>query len=110
MHSEILSYEADGLQMESHLYIGDSHRGRRPGVLVFPEAFGLGDHAKSKAKRLAEAGYVALACDIHGGGTILTDPGATPSGLNSTAMCEPAQRSNTGCWSAIRAYHRAAPP
>ena len=73
MHSEILSYEADGLHMESHLYVGDSLGGRRPGVLVFPEAFGLGDHAKSKAKRLAEAGYVALACDIHGGGTILTD-------------------------------------
>ena len=73
MHSEILSYEADGLHMESHLYIDDRPGGARPGVLVFPEAFGLGDHAKSKAKRLAEAGYVTLACDIHGGGTILTD-------------------------------------
>ena len=33
-----------------------------------------------------------------------------PSGLKATAMCEPAQRSSTGFWSAMRAYHRAAPP
>ena len=40
--------------------------------LVFPEAFGLSDHAKGRAQRLAEAGYVALACDLHGGGRQLT--------------------------------------
>lgn len=73
MRSEILSYEADGLAMESHLYVDESRSGPRPGVLVFPEAFGLGDHAKRKAKRLAELGYVALACDLHGRGRIVTD-------------------------------------
>jgi len=41
--------------------------GPAPGVLVFPEAFGLGDHAIGKAERIAsELGYVALACDLHG--------------------------------------------
>ncbi len=73
MHSELVSYEADGLAMESHLFIDRSVSGPRPGVLVFPEAFGLGDHAKGKARRLAEAGYAALACDLHGGGRIETD-------------------------------------
>ena len=73
MHSEILSYEADGLQMKSLLYIDKSVSGLRPGVLVFPEAMGLGDHAKEKAQRLARAGYAALACDLHGEGTIMTD-------------------------------------
>ncbi len=73
MESEVLSYEVDGLQMKSHLYVDKSVSGPRPGVLVFPEAMGLGDHAKGKAKRLAEKGYVALACDLHGEGTIMTD-------------------------------------
>jgi dienelactone hydrolase len=27
---------------------------RRPGIVVFPEAFGLGDHAKKRAQRLAK--------------------------------------------------------
>jgi hypothetical protein len=37
MHTEILSYEADGLLMQSHLYFEDGPL-RRPGILVFPEA------------------------------------------------------------------------
>ncbi|ATE66469.1 dienelactone hydrolase family protein [Rhizorhabdus dicambivorans] len=73
MRSEIISYEADGLAMESHLYVDEGRSGARPGVLVFPEAFGLGDHAKNKARKLAELGYVALACDLHGEGRIKTD-------------------------------------
>lgn len=73
MASETLRYEADGLQMESHLYVDRSVGGLRPGVLVFPEAMGLSDHAKEKAKRLAEQGYVALACDLHGEGSIMSD-------------------------------------
>lgn len=74
MHSEVVSYEADGLKMESHLYLDESQGGLRPGILVFPEAFGLGDHAKERAERLAKLGYVALACDLHGeGGSIGMD-------------------------------------
>ena len=38
-----------------------------PGVLVAPEAFGLTDHAKRRADRLAaELGYTALAVDLYG--------------------------------------------
>lgn len=73
MHSEILRYEADGLQMESQLYVDPSFTGARPGVLVFPEANGLGEHARSRAERLAGLGYVALACDLYGGAKVLKD-------------------------------------
>jgi dienelactone hydrolase len=73
MHTEILKYVADGLKFESHLYLDASKAGKRPALLVFPEALGLGEHAKSKAKRLAELGYVALASDLHGEGKILPD-------------------------------------
>jgi dienelactone hydrolase len=66
MPAQDLRYEADGLTM-----IGSLHRpakaGEAPGVLVFPEAFGLGEHAIGRAERLAsELGYVALACDLWG--------------------------------------------
>jgi dienelactone hydrolase len=73
MTSEILTYEADGLHMESHFYVDPSKSGRRPGVLVFPEAPGLGANAKGRAERLAGLGYAALACDLHGRGEVLTD-------------------------------------
>jgi dienelactone hydrolase len=73
MRSEVLTYQADGLSMQSHLYFEAGVSGKRPGVLVFPEAFGLGEHAKSRAQRLAALGYIALACDLHGGGEVLND-------------------------------------
>ena len=88
MHTEILKYEADGLKFESHLYIAKGKDAKRPAVLVFPEAFGLSDHAKSKAKLLAELGYVALASDLHGEGRILSDLGAV-MGVIGPMMSDP---------------------
>ncbi|HET8710945.1 MAG TPA: dienelactone hydrolase family protein, partial [Spongiibacteraceae bacterium] len=51
----------------------DSHSGKRPGIVVFPEAFGLGEHARQCAEQLAQLGYIALAADPHGEGKIFTD-------------------------------------
>ena len=68
MHTEVLKYEANGLNMESVLYFDETKTGKRPAVLVFPEAYGLSAHAKEKAQRLAELGYVTLASDLYGGG------------------------------------------
>ena len=65
MPTTTIDYTADGLAMKGHLATNDAP-GLRPGILVFPEAFGLGAHAKSRAERLAALGYVALAGDLHG--------------------------------------------
>jgi len=73
LRSEILTYQADGLTMVSHYYVDGGRTDRRPGILVFPEAFGLGEHAKSRAQRLAELGFAALACDLHGDGQLYED-------------------------------------
>lgn len=75
MLSEEISYQADGLTMRSRLYLPEGVSGRRPGVLVFPEAFGLGEHTLSRAARLAGLGYAALACDLHGEGKVYEDFG-----------------------------------
>jgi dienelactone hydrolase len=72
MQHEILTYEADGLAMKSQLFF-EPTASPRPGVLVFPEAFGLSEHAIERARRLAALGYVALACDLHGEGQLVDD-------------------------------------
>jgi dienelactone hydrolase len=72
VHHETLTYQADGLNMQSQLFFEPAD-GPRAGVLVFPEAFGLGAHAISRAERLAALGYVALACDLHGEGHVEED-------------------------------------
>jgi dienelactone hydrolase len=72
MIEENIVYEADGLSMQGRLYYMTDDAVKRPGILVFPEAFGLGAHVHSRAERLARLGYVALACDLHG--NALHDP------------------------------------
>ncbi|HSZ49945.1 MAG TPA: dienelactone hydrolase family protein [Caulobacteraceae bacterium] len=74
MKTESIRYQADGLEMIGHFAWDDRAAGPRPAVLVFPEAFGLGEHAKQKAERLAsELGYAALACDLHGEQKVISD-------------------------------------
>jgi len=72
MHTELVAYEADGLSMRGHLYM-DGSGPAHPGILVFPEAFGISKHAKLQAERLAQLGYVSLACDVHGEGKLMSD-------------------------------------
>jgi dienelactone hydrolase len=74
MRSEKVSYRADGLSMDSQLFF-EPGAAKRPAVLVFPEIFGLGKHALSRAERLAGLGYIALACDLHGERRVYSDLG-----------------------------------
>jgi dienelactone hydrolase len=63
---ETLRYEAD-VPMAGALF-RPAHTGSSPAVLVYSDIFGLGDHTRERAQRLAERGYFALAADLHGNG------------------------------------------
>jgi dienelactone hydrolase len=63
-----VDYEFDGTKLKGFLAYDDSSKGKKPGVLVFPEWWGLNDYAKGRAKQLAEMGYVAFAADLYGEG------------------------------------------
>ena len=41
---------------------------KRPGVLVVHGGAGLDDHARDRARRFSELGYVVFACDMYGNG------------------------------------------
>lgn len=73
MKAQQLAYSNGTTNFVGYLAYDDTRQGPRPGIVVFPEAFGLGDHAREKANRLAQAGYVALAADLHGGGLLYKD-------------------------------------
>jgi dienelactone hydrolase len=68
MKSEDIKYSGDGLTMHGRVYWDETRQGQRPGVLVFPEGLGISEHTYGFAHKLAEEGYVALACDYFGGG------------------------------------------
>jgi dienelactone hydrolase len=66
VRSAEVRYEADGLPMLSQYFWDDAAAGLQPGIIVFPEIFGLADHALRQAERLAGLGFAVLAADIHG--------------------------------------------
>lgn len=73
MKTKTLEYTNGKTKFIGYLASDDTRDGRRPGVVVFPEAFGLGDHARRRAERLAQLGFVALAADINGEGAMYED-------------------------------------
>lgn len=80
MRQQAIEYASGGVQFRSQLFVDERVAGRRPGVLVFPEAFGLNEHALVRAQRLAELGYAALAVDPHGDGKVFADlPSVMPA-------------------------------
>ncbi|MFC4949736.1 dienelactone hydrolase family protein [Pseudonocardia sp. GCM10023141] len=61
-----LRYQDGRTPLTGHLV--DRHRNPGPGVLVVHGGAGLDDHARTQAERIADLGYVALACDMYGDG------------------------------------------
>lgn len=80
---------ADGLTLQSYLCLPEHAGGRLPAVLVAPEWWGLGAHAKHTAERLAEQGYAALAMDLYGGAR-LTDDAAQANEWMTAVLADPA--------------------
>src|SRR3989337_2980549 len=73
MKAQQLAYTNGKTNFVGHLAWDDTRQGVRPGIIVFPGGFGLGEPARERANRLAQAGYVALAADLHGGGFVHKD-------------------------------------
>jgi carboxymethylenebutenolidase len=55
---------ADGTRMGAYTARESEPEGRRPGLLVFQEAFGVNHHIKAVTRRFAEQGYVAVAPEM----------------------------------------------
>ncbi len=69
-----VSYEDDGLILKGVLAWDTVQTGKRPGILVIDEWWGLTDWAVDQARQLAAAGYVAFAADMYGEGKTTDDP------------------------------------
>jgi dienelactone hydrolase len=65
---EAVEYRAGDTVLKGYLAYDNSINGRRPGVLVVHEWWGLNDYARKRARMLAKLGYTALAVDMYGNG------------------------------------------
>ena len=67
-------YEHNKVKLVGYLAYDDAAKGKRPGVLVVHEWWGLNDYAKKRTRQLAGMGYVAFAADMYGEGKVTTHP------------------------------------
>jgi dienelactone hydrolase len=69
-----IDYTAGGVVMKGYLVFDKDRTGRRPGILVLPEWWGISAYERRRARMLAEMGYTALAVDMYGGGKQAVNP------------------------------------
>jgi dienelactone hydrolase len=67
-------YSSDSTNLKGFLVYDNNIKGKRPGVLVVHEWWGLNEYARSRARMLAELGYTAFALDMFGDGKTATHP------------------------------------
>jgi len=70
--SKTVEYVHDGVTLKGLLVWDDAAKGKRPGVMVVHEFWGLNEYAKHRAELLAKMGYVAFAADMYGQGQMTT--------------------------------------
>jgi len=85
--TKTVSYSQGDTQLRGYLAYDDSVTSEKkaPGVVVFPEWWGVNDFTKGRAEALAKLGYVAFAADMYGDGQNTTDPAKAKELMTSVA-------------------------
>jgi dienelactone hydrolase len=68
------TYRAGETVLKGYLAYDDSIQGKRPGILVVHEWWGLNAYVRKRARMLAGLGYSALAVDMYGEGKEVDQP------------------------------------
>jgi dienelactone hydrolase len=76
-----VSYSCEGVNMVGTIYRGNE-TAVRGAILIFPEIPGPGTNVHQRAENIAQAGFVAMVADLHGGGVVLQDPGEIKAKLD----------------------------
>jgi len=74
VQTRTIAYQHANTELEGYLAWDDRFDGKRPGVLVVHEWWGLNEYARSRVRQLAEQGYVAFAPDMYGTGKVTRHP------------------------------------
>ncbi len=67
-------YRHEGVDLAGYLAYDDSFGGKRPGILLVHEWWGLNDYVRRRADQLAGMGYVAFVVDMYGKGKVTEHP------------------------------------
>lgn len=71
---EDIEYSVGATRLKGVLAFDDARREKVPGVVIFPEWWGVNDYTRMRARMFAEMGYVALVADMYGDGHATVNP------------------------------------
>jgi dienelactone hydrolase len=71
---EEVTYTSNGTTLKGYVAYNEKQQGKRPAIIVVPEWWGNNEYSKSRAKQLAELGYIAMAVDFYGDGKTAENP------------------------------------
>ena len=67
-------YRDGNTKLRGYMIYDTRFRGKRPGVIVVHEWWGLNQTAINHSRKIARYGYIAFAADIHGAGKVTNNP------------------------------------
>ncbi len=71
---EDVDYKVNGVTLKGYLAYDDAAMGKRPGVLVVHDWWGIGEFVRDRARALANLGFTGFAVDMYGEGKEAVNP------------------------------------
>jgi dienelactone hydrolase len=71
---EAVTYKSDTTTLHGFIAYNENDSAKRPVVVVVPEWWGMTDYPKMRVRELAKLGYIAIAADMYGNGSIAANP------------------------------------
>jgi dienelactone hydrolase len=105
---EEVSYADGDRKLNGVLAYDSAESGKRPGVLIVHEWWGVTPHVHDYARALASKGYVALAVDMYG--SVAEDPKAAGALMKSVMGAPEVMRSRFAAARRVLAAHHAVDP
>jgi dienelactone hydrolase len=86
---EPVTYKDGDTTLKGFIVYDDAKKGKRPGIVVVHEWWGITSHTRAEARRFAEKGYTAFVADMYGDAKTADNP-KDASGLMKGLMGNPA--------------------
>jgi dienelactone hydrolase len=74
LHREDVEYRDGNTLLKGYLVYDDATKGKRPGILVVHEWWGINNYVKGRAEELAKLGYIVFVLDMYGKGVRAKTP------------------------------------
>src|SRR5919112_2236698 len=85
---EPVTYQDGSTTMKGLVVYDDAIPGKRPGIVMVPEWWGITGHIRSEAQKFAQQGYTAFVADMYGDAKTADNP-KDAGALSSSVMKDP---------------------